>query len=118
MVARGRPSTSTGNPSASCASTCGVPITSCASRAQAKASSLVPRAPPSTATDDGPAVSIASRSTCAAALSATFQLVATSPSSVRIIGSVSRCSLLTASKPKRPRSQSQLQFTGSLSTPW
>ena len=55
ISARGRPSTtSAGSPSASWASTWSVPITPFASRAHAYASSLLPRAPPSTAIAPGP----------------------------------------------------------------
>ena len=54
MVARGDAEDRRASPSSSWASTLAVPRTSWASLAHAYASSFVPRAPPSTATDDGP----------------------------------------------------------------
>jgi hypothetical protein len=71
-----------------------------------------------TAMLSGPAAAFASSMSVTVAASAAFQLVGTRPVAERTSGSVRRWSLLTDSNPKRPRSQSQPQLTGSLSTPW
>ena len=69
------------------------------------------------ATDDGPAVSIVSLISLAAASNAADHVVGTSVSPSRTSGSVTRSGLFSASNPNRPRSHSQPQFTASLSTP-
>ena len=53
----------------------------------------------------------------AAAVSAADQVVSINSSPWRTSGAPMRSGLLTASKPKRPLSQSQPQFTASASTP-
>ena len=118
MVAGAMPRTVGSSPSSSWASTLAVPTTSRASRAHAYASSFVPRAPPMTATDDGPPSASAALSRPAAASMAAPQLVGTRSSPWRASGAVSRSGEATASKAKRPLSHSQPQLTGSLSTPW
>ena len=72
MVARGRSRISAGSPSPSWASRCSMPMAS-ARRAQAKASSLVPRAPPNRAIRFARPASIVVRSALATAVSATVQ---------------------------------------------
>ena len=84
ISARGRPSTtSAGRPSPICASTLSVPSTPFMSLANAYASSLVPRAPPSSAIDSGPCCATASRSSSAAASSASGHDTWRSSSSTR-----------------------------------
>ena len=88
MVARSKPSRLTAQPSPICGYTCGVPMTSWARRAQAYASSLVPRAPPSTAIDPAPPAAFASVISSAARASAAFHVVGCSSSSTRTSGAV------------------------------
>ncbi len=119
IVALGRSRISAGSPSPSCASRCSMPTAS-ASRAHAKASSLVPRAPPSRATRFTRPASIVVRSALATAARATVHEVSVRPDSwdsPRTSGVVTRSGELTASKLNRPRSHSHPQLTASLSTP-
>lgn len=79
---------------------------------------MVSCAPPMTAVPAGPERSRPSLMARAAALRASDQRTsARVPSTPLAIGAARRASLPSASKPKRPLSHSQLQFTGSESTP-
>src|SRR6478672_10229521 len=66
---------------------------------------------------EGPPESSASRTSRPAASRAVFHEVGESPDSLRTSGLARRSSDLMDSKLKRPRSHSQPQLTGSLSTP-
>ena len=111
MVAWGSERTDAGRPSSICASRMVLPTAS-ARRPHMNASSLVPRAPPRTATAPPDRISRATAS------SAADHEVAVSPPSRRISGVSRRSSEFTDWKLKRPRSHIQPQLTGSLSTPW
>ncbi len=117
IVARGRARTSAGSPSPSWASMLAVPSTSRASLAQAKASSLVPRAPPMMPMPAGPSVSSALRNSAAASSSAADHDVSSSWAPSRTAGLARRSWLFGASKLNRPRSHIQPQLTASESWP-
>ena len=121
IVAPGKVSTTAGStPSPSWASTLSVPTTPLANLAHAYASSFVPRAPPSTATEPGPRLVRASRIRSATSDKASAQDIDSNwrdVPGIRRSGLKTRSSASKASCVKRPLSQSQPWFTASESRP-